>query len=303
MEWLNYHHLLYFWTVAREGGLAPAADKLRLAHPTISTQIHLLEASLGEKLFAKQGRRLVLTDVGRVVYGFADEIFGLGRELLDTVKGRPTGRPLKLVVGIAEVVPKLIAKRLLEPAMSQQDPVRLLCREDKTDRLLAELASHSLDVVLTDAPLPAGSSVRAFNHLLGECGVTIFAARGLAAKHRRRFPRSLDGAPMLLPSDATALRRGLEQWFDAAQIRPRVVAEFDDSALLKEFGRDGTGLFPGPTAIEREIRRQYGVEVAGRIPEVREPFYAISIERRIKHPAVVAICQAARKRLFVAPPP
>jgi LysR family transcriptional activator of nhaA len=301
MEWLNYHHLLYFWTVAREGGLAPAAKKLRLAHPTISAQIHALEGSLGEKLFAKAGRRLVLTEMGHVVFGYADEIFGLGRELLDTVKSRPTGRPLRLVVGIAEVVPKLIAKRLLQPALKQAEPIRLLCREDKTDKLLADLAGHSLDVVLADAPLPAGSSVRGFNHLLGECGVTFFAVKPLAAKHRKGFPGSLNGAPLLLPSDATTLRRSLRQWFDGLDIRPRVIAEFDDSALLKVFGQDGLGLFPAPTVIENEVRRQYGVEVVARVAEVRERFYAISSERRIKHPGVVAICQTARDEIFQKP--
>ena len=298
VEWLNYHHLLYFWTVAREGGISPAAERLRLAHPTISAQVHALERALGEKLFTKQGRRLVLTDVGRVVFGYADEIFGLGRELMDTVKGRPTGQPRRLVVGVADAVPKLIAKRLLEPALQHPDDVRLLCREGKSEGLLRDLASHSLDVVLADAPLPPGSSIRAFNHLLGECGIAFFAVGSMARPRRRGFPRSLDGAPLLLPSEATALRRNLDQWFDALGVRPRVVAEFDDVALLNVFGQEGLGIFPGPAAIEREVRRQYAVQVVGHVPDVRERFFAISIERRIKHPAVAAICQTARERLF-----
>jgi LysR family transcriptional activator of nhaA len=301
MEWLNYHHLLYFWLAARQGGITRAARTLRLAHPTVSGQIHALEDALGEKLLAREGRKLVLTEMGRVVYGYADEIFGLGRELLDTVKGRPTGRPLRLVVGIAEVVPKLVAKRLLDPARELAEPVQLVCREDKTDRLVAELAAGSLDVVLTDAPVQHGGRVRAYNHLLGESGVTFFAAPALAGRHRAGFPGSLDGAPALLPVAGTALRGALEAWFETRRIRPKVEAEFDDTALLKAFGQDGVGLFPAPTAIEAEVRRQYDVEVVGRIPEVRESFYAISPERRLKHPAVVAISAAARESFLMRP--
>jgi LysR family transcriptional activator of nhaA len=301
MEWLNYHHLLYFWLAAREGGITRAAATLRLAHPTVSGQIHALEDALGEKLFAREGRKLVLTEMGRVVYGYADEIFRVGRELLDTVKGRPTGRPLRLVVGIAEVVPKLVAKRLLDPARSLSEPVRLVCREDRTDRLVAELAAGGLDVVLTDVPLGHGARVRAFNHLLGESPVTLFAAASLAAQHRRGFPASLEGAPMLLPGPGTALRGALDAWLESRRIRPSVEAEFDDPALLKAFGQDGVGIFPAPTAIEAEVRRQYRVEVVGRIPEVRESFYAISPERRLRHPAVVAISTVARDSFLLRP--
>ncbi len=294
MDWLNYHHLLYFWLVAREGGVAKAAAKLRLSHPTVSGQVHALEDVLGEKLLERAGRKLVLTEMGRVVYGYADEIFALGSELLDTVKGRPTGRPMRLVVGIAQVVPKLVAKRLLDPARALPSPLRMVCREDKTDRLVAELGAGGVDVVLTDAPLPSGGRVRAFNHLLGESDITLFGTAQLAARHRRGFPASLDGAPMLLPAEGTALRRSLDAWFDAHRIHPRIEAEFDDNALLKAFGQDGAGVFPAVTAIEAEVRRQHEVEVVGRVPEVRESFYAISAERRLKHPAVVAISTAAR---------
>ncbi len=299
MEWLNYHHLLYFWLVAREGGVAKAATKLRLSHPTVSSQIKALESALGEELFVKQGRRLVLTEMGTLVYGYAEEIFRLGQELMDTVKGRPTGGPMRLVVGIAEVVPKLIAKRLLDPARSEAQPVHMICREDKTDRLLAELAAHGVDVIISDSPLPPGSAVKAFSHLLGECGTTIFARKDLAKHYRRGFPRSLDGAPMLLTTEVTASRRSLNQWFDSKGIRPVVRAEFDDSALLQVFGQDGDGLFPAPTAIEDGVTRQYEVEIVGRLPDVRERFYAISVERRLRHPAVVAISQAARQELFI----
>jgi LysR family transcriptional activator of nhaA len=200
MDWLNYHHLLYFWTVAREGSVARAAERLRLAHPTVSAQIHALEDSLGEKLLERRGRNLVLTEMGTVVLSYANEIFGLGRELVDTVKGRPTGRPLRLAIGISQMLPKLITKQWLAPAFAEADAagtkLRILCREDSTERLLNELVAHRLDVVFTDRAVPAGSGIRAYNHLLGECGLTIFATKTLAAKHKKAFPRSLHGAPL-----------------------------------------------------------------------------------------------------------
>jgi LysR family transcriptional activator of nhaA len=297
MEWLNYHHLLYFWLAAKEGGVTRAADELRLAQSTVSAQIRQLEHVLGERLFRREGRRLVLTDVGRTVYRYADEIFGLGRELLDAVKDRPTGRPLRFNVGVADQVPKVIAHRLLAPALALDVPVRVVCTEGKTAQLLGELATHQLDVVLTDTPLGPETSVRAFNHLLGESTVTIFGTAALAARARQRFPRSLSDAPLLLPTVGTALRRTLDQWFAAHDLRPNVVAEFEDGALLMVFGQEGVGLFPGPTALDKDIRRQYRVAVAGRLDDVRERFYAISVERRLKHPAVVAISDAARTAL------
>jgi LysR family transcriptional activator of nhaA len=298
MEWLNYHHLLYFWVVAKEGSIARATKELRLAQPTISGQIHRLEEVLEEKLFARRGRNLELTEIGRVVFRYAEEIFALGRELQDTLKGAPVGRPLTLLVGVADVVPKLIARRLLEPALKISEPVRLVCREDKPDRLLAELAVHELDIVLADAPVSPSLRVRAFNHLLGECDVVFLATPRLAAAHRRGFPRSLNGAPLLLPTENTALRRSLDQWFTTHGIRPRVVGEFEDSALLKEFGQTGLGIFPAPSVIVDEVRGQYRVRLVGRLEEVRERFYAISVERKLKHPAVVAISQEARERTF-----
>jgi LysR family transcriptional regulator, transcriptional activator of nhaA len=298
MEWLNYHHLLYFWTVAREGSVTRAAGELRLGQPTVSAQIRTLEEALGEKLFTRVGRNLALTEVGRVVFRYADDIFSLGRELLDAVKDRPTGRPILFQVGIADVIPKLIAYRLLRPAFELSAPVRLVCREGKPDRLLAELAVHDLDLVLTDAPLGPTHKVKAFNHLLGECELTFFGSAPLARAHRRGFPRSLHGAPVLLPTDNTTLRRALDQWFDTEGIRPVVMSECEDNALLDVFGAAGVGMFAAPAAIEKEIRREYGVEVIGRVGSVRERFYAISIERKLKHPAVVAIVEAAREKMF-----
>lgn len=298
MDWMNYHHLLYFWTAVREGSVSRAAKKLRLARTTVTGQIRVLEESFGERLFERQGRRLALTEMGRIVFGYCEEIFALGNELLETVRGRPSGRPTHLVVGIAENVPKLVAKEILDPALRLAPRVHLVCREDRADRLVAELANHALDVVLTDAPLAPGSGIRAYSHPLGECGVTFLAAPRLAARLRGKFPASLDGAPVLLPTRSTQVRRALDYWFEENEIRPDVHAEFDDSALLKEFGRDGRGAFPAASAIETRVMRQYGVKVVGRLPQIREKFYAISAERRIKNPAVAAICNSARAQIF-----
>jgi LysR family transcriptional activator of nhaA len=298
MEWLNYHHLFYFWTVVRTGGITRASAELRLAPPTISAQIRSLEASLGEKLLDRSGRNLTPTDMGRVIFRYADEIFSLGRELVDTVKGRPTGRPLRLVIGVADVLPKSIVHWLIEPALQLGEPVRIVCREDNAEHLLAQLAIQELDLVLLDAPIAPTVKIRAYNHLLGECGVTFVATPELAATYRRRFPQSLHGAPLLLPTENTAIRRSLEQWFDSQAIRPEVVGEFEDYALLREFGRTGTGVFPAPTVVEKHLRRQYGLQRVGRTEAVRGRFYAISVEKKLKHPAVVAICETARRRLL-----
>ena len=298
MEWLNYHHLLYFWTVAREGSVTRASQQLRLAQPTVSGQLKALEDALGEKLFERTGRRLVLTDVGRVVLRYADEIFSLGRELQDTLKGRPTGRPIRFTVGVADAVPKLVAYRLLLPALSLPEPVHIVCREDKPERLLAELSVHSLDLVISDSPVGAGVKVKAYSHLLGETPVAFFGSDALASGYRKGFPRSLEGAPVLMPTEGSTLRRSLDQWLDTEGIRPRVVGEIEDSALLKVFGQAGVGLFAAPVAIEAELRAQFGVKLLGRVDTVKERFYALSAERKLKHPAVVAICEGARRRLF-----
>jgi LysR family transcriptional activator of nhaA len=298
MDWLNYHHLLYFYTVAKEGSVSRAAKQLRLAQPTLSGQIRKLEEAFDEKLFARSGRHLVLTEMGQVVYRYADEIFTLGRELTDTLRGRPTGRPSKVSIGIADVVPKHITHRLLEIALELPEPVQIVCHEGKTERLVADLAVQGYDLVITDAPLPAHVSVKAYNHLLGACSVSLFATPALAKSLRGRFPKSLDGAPMLLPTSNTSLRRSLDQWLQRCEVRPRIVAEFEDSALLKVFGKHGHGVFPAPSVLEREIQTQYGVRALGRAAEVSERFYAITAERRIKHPAVAAITEAARDRLF-----
>ena len=302
MEWLNYHHLLYFWTVAREGTIARASQELRLAQPTISGQIRVLEDQLGEKLFQRSGRNLVLTDMGRVVYRYADDIFSLGRELMDTLKDRPTGRPMRFQVGVADEVSKMIAYRLLEPAMRLPQQVQIVCRDGAADRLLTELATHSLDLVIADTPISPAIKVKAFSHALGETPVTVFATAKLAAARRKNFPRSLDGAPFLLPTSGKTLRRTLDQYFDQQSIRPRVVAELDDSALMTTFGQAGAGLFVAPTVIEKEVLRQFDVAIVGRLDAVRERYFAISVERRLKHPAVVAISEAANEMLMAKRP-
>lgn len=302
MEWLNYHHLLYFWMAAKEGSISRAGQKLRLAQPTISGQIRLLEESLGEQLFTKAGRGLVLTEVGQMVYRYAEEIFSLGQELQDVLKGRPRGRPMQLQVGISDLVPKLIAYRILRPALEMEEPVQIVCDEGTPERLLGELAEHRLDVVLTESPVPGTIPVKAYSHLLGTSTVTLFAAPQLAARYRRKFPASLDGAPFLLPMEGLSLRRPLDQWFDSENIRPKVVAEFKDRALMTTFGQAGAGVFPAPTAIAEEVRAHYRVSAIGAVESLTERFYAISVERRLKHPAVVTISEAAKVKLFAGNP-
>ena len=298
MPSLNYRHLYYFWTVAREGSITRACKQLHVTQPAISTQLHKLEEQLGEPLFAKSGRGLMLTDAGRVAFEYADEIFSLGRELSETLRGRPTGKPMRLTVGVTDAFPKLLAYRILAPALRMDPPVHLVLQDDRPERLFADLSIKGVDLVLTDAPLPPTAPIRAYNHLLGECGATFFAAPALAEAYAPGFPASLQGAPVLLPAEGTTLRRSLVQWFGSVGVEPHVVAEVGDSALLKTFGQAGMGIFASPSAIEAEIRRQYGVAVVGRVEEIRERFYAISVERKLKHPAVVALSQMAREALF-----
>jgi len=298
MEWLNYHHLLYFWITAKEGSIRAASEKLLLAQPTISAQIHALEKSFGVKLFDRVGRNLAITEAGRVVYRYADKIFSLGSELVDTVKGQLKGAPIPLNIGVTDALPKRMAYRFLQPAISLPEQVRLVCYEGTPTELLKKLAAHELDVVLSDAPVSSDIRVRAFNHLLGECGVSILAVRELANRYHRRFPQSLDASPFLMPTHYTSLRSSLEHWFDSEGIHPAIVGEFQDSTLLKAFGREGKGLFAVPTVIEKEIMQQYAVRLVGRTESIRERFYVITVERKVTHPAVVAIVDAARGEIF-----
>lgn len=298
MEWLNYHHLLYFWTVVRAGSIHKASEELRVSPPAISTQLKLLEDQLGDKLLVRSGRRLVLTEMGRTVSSYAEDIFTLGRELLDVVKNRPTGRPLRLDVGVVDVMPKVVVQTLLEPALHLREAVRIICREASADQLLGRLTTHELDVVLSDSPVDPTLKIRAYSHLLGECGVMFVAGVKAAARYRRDFPQSLDGAAMLLPTDNTALRRNLDFWFESNGIRPRILGEFEDFALLRAFGETGAGVFPLPSVVGAQIRRQKALRIVGATTEVRSQFYAISAERKLQHPAVLAIRTAARKELF-----
>jgi Transcriptional regulator len=298
MEFLNYHHLRYFWAVAKEGGLTKAAAKLHVSQPTISAQIQSLEAVLGGKLFRRTGRNLRLTDVGQHVLSYAEEIFSIGQDLLSSVKQRPTSRPLRLHLGVADALPKLVTYRIIEPIFSLQQPVQVSCWETKLSDMLVELTAYRLDIVLADEPASSGVNARIFNHLLGECGVTFCAEATLASKLRSGFPKSLNGAPALLPMANTGLRRSIEKWFHTNDIRPRLVGEFEDPALLHVLAFHGLGFIPVATLVAKEAATRFGFGVIGRTDACRQRFYAITPERKLTHPAVTAITSAARRRLF-----
>lgn len=296
---INYKHLRYFWSVAREGSVARAGERLNLTPQTISGQLSRLEEHLGVALFTRVGRNLELTDAGRLVLSYADEIFSLGGELEEAIHQLPTDRPRLFRVGVVDVLPKSVAHRILQPALHMSDPVRMSCREADLDTLLAELAIHRLDLVLADRPVPPTVSTRAFSHELGGCSVSFFATDAVANRLTGTFPRSLEGAPLLLPSGGNQLRAAIDQWLERRRIHPRLVADFDDSALMKAFGQEGAGVFIAPSAIEREVERQYRVKAIGRIDEVKEQFYAISVERRVTHPVVATLLERAREALFI----
>jgi len=298
MSSLNYKHLHYFWAVAKAGGIARASERLHLTPQTVSGQLSLFENTLGYKLFTRVGRRLELSDAGRVVLSYAEEIFTLGEELEGVMRHPTQGRMPQFRVGVSDAVPKSIAYRLLEPALRLPEPPCIVCREGKLAGLLAELAVHRLDIVIADSPMPPTVSIKGFSHPLGESGMTFFATAQLARKHKGSFPHCLDGAPMLLPGEDSAVRPRLMQWFEKLRVHPRIVGEFDDGALQKAFGQVGTGIFAAPSAIAKEVRLQYGVVAIGHTSAVTEQFYAISVERRLTHPAVVAISSAARQKLF-----
>ena len=295
---INYKHLHYFWTVAREGGVARASERLHLTPQTISGQLSSLEEYLGVDLFTRVGRNLELSETGRLALSYTDEIFSLGSELEEVLHHLPDDRPQLFRMGVVDVVPKSIAHRILEPVLQFSKPVRMICREASLDTLLAELAVHRLDFVLADRPIPASVSTRGFSHKLGECAVSFFATEKLKKKLKGDFPRCLDGAPLLLPGSGTQIRSGIERWLDKHRIHPRMVAEFDDSALMKAFGKEGVGVFIAPAAIASEVERQYQVATIGRVAEVKESFYAISVERRVTHPIVSAVVEAAHESLF-----
>lgn len=298
MNHLNYNHLQYFWAVAHEGSVMRAAESLHVTPQTISGQLRLLEESIGQPLFDRVGRRLVLSEMGHLVLEYADEIFSIGNELSQFVRGQTIAGPSLLSIGIVSSMPKLIAERIVAPALEGDHPLRIRCHEASLEQLLGELAVHKLDIVLSDQPMPQGFSLRAYNHRLGESGLAFFAKKRVARRYKRDFPACLNNAPMLLPGQNSALRRRLDEWFDSNSIAPQVMGEFDDSALLKAFGEAGAGLFAAPAVIAAEVCKMYNMTVIGETNDVSEQFYAISPERRIKHPAVSLITETARNSLF-----
>jgi len=298
MEWLNYHHLRYFWTVAKKGGVRKAADELHVSQPSISAQLHLLEDSLGEKLFQRSGRSLVLTEAGHVALSYADEIFSAGRELMNVMKQRPGKRALRLNIGITDAVSKLITFQILRAAFRFTDPVHIVCREGEIGPLVNRLQSHRLDIVLADEPASSSLKARIFNHRLGRSGFTFCAMPAMAAKLRRNFPQSLDGAPALLPSENMGMRTALETWFDSRDIRPRLIGEFEDSALMEVCSSSGRGFTVVHTVVDRAALKHYGLRVIAKVDECGSDFYAITAERRMKHPAVVAITKHAYSEIF-----
>lgn len=298
MESLNYHHLYFFWVVMNTGSIKAASVRLKLAQSTISSQLSSLEKAIGGKLFERVGRSLEPTDLGYMVFSYADKIFTIGQEMMNSVHSIPAEEPLSLKVGVGEMVPKLLTHKFLQPAMKLSKHIHLTCQEGNEEDLLSELAVHNLDVVFSDAPLRSSLSVKAYSHLLCECGVSFFATKDLADTLREKFPYSLDKMPMLLPMSSIALRGRLDRWFDQLDILPHIVGEFNDSALIRVFGQAGDGVFVYPQVIEEEIQQQYNVQVVGRVNEVIERYYAISVERIIKHPAIVAISEATRRKSF-----
>ncbi len=289
---LNFRHLHYFWVVAKEGSVTRAAERLGLAVQTVSAQLALLEQSLGKSLFRPQGRRLVLTEAGQIALRYADQIFLLGGQLLEALAETDLDKTLRLTVGISDSLPKLIASRLLESALTLPQPVRLICYEEQFDTLLGKLSVHKIDVMLTDRAVPPGSALRVFSHLLGEFEIGLFGLPALAEKYREGFPASLQGAPLLLPTRNNALRGRIDQWLSTHDLSPNIFGEFDDNALLNTFGQQGRGLFPAPTALAADVQEQLGAVLVGAMSQVREQIYALSNERKIQHPAIAAILNA-----------
>lgn len=300
MDWLNYHQLLNFWLVAREGSVQRASELLHVTPSSVSIQIRQLERAFGAKLFKKQGRGLVLTEMGQQVSVYASEIFAKGRELMELVKGRPAGKPLELRVGVRDIMPKLVAFRLLQPALELDQPVRLICHEGEMSQLVSDLAIHKLDVVLSDIALDPLYKIQAYSHRLGESEVMVVGTKTLAKRYRRDFPSSLDGAPFLLPTENSALRRQMDRWFSDLNLVPTVCGEFADSAMMKIAGVNGLGLLAIPSMIEAEVQQIYGLQRVGVAAGVLEQFFAVSVERKIKHAGVLAIREQAR--LLPAPP-
>jgi LysR family transcriptional regulator, transcriptional activator of nhaA len=298
VEFLNYHHLRYFWVVAQEGSLRKASEKLHVSQPTISEQIVALESAVGDKLFHRSPRGLLLTDTGRLAFSYAEEIFSLGQDFLHSLKQGPAARPLRVNIGIADSLPKLISHEIVRPIFRLEQPVHALFTEGKTSDLLGQLAVYRVDMVLADEPAPGSLPIKAFNHLLGKTGVSFCAEASLAGRLRSGFPRCLDDKPMLLPAPGTVLRRTLDKWFLDHRIRPRVIAEYEDAGLMKVAAADGLGCFPLPTRAVAETISRYGFKVIGEAEDCAAHYYAITAERRLTHPAVMAVTSNARGTLF-----
>ncbi len=295
---LNYHHLFYFWHIVREGSIRQASDKLGVSQPTISEQLAALEAALGESLFDRGGRSLELTDVGQIVYRYATDIFTLGNEMLKALEGSLPNRPQRLVVGITEGIPKMLAYRLLKPVLRGPGQMALVCYEDPLEKLVVDLVNHAVDVVLADSAAVGETSIPIQDHLLGQSGIAFFARHEMAVRLRPWFPECLGTVPMLLPTPNTSLRRALDGWFHEKGIRPEIAGEFQDAGLLARFGEQGLGVFPACFAVEEDMRTHHRTEVVGRVPEIRQPFYALSVERRVVNPGVIALMRSARDELF-----
>lgn len=296
---LNYKHLHYFWSVANEGSIVKAGEKLHITPQTISGQLSLLEQSIGNALFEKDGRGLKMTETGRLVKRYADEIFDLGRELNDVLRGSPAIGPAEFIVSAASALPKTIVQKIIQPGLKIDQDISLTSREGPVEDILADLAIHKVDMVLSDIPLTGALSIKAFNHKLGESGLTFFAATHLAKQYIDNFPQSLNLAPMLMPTPQYAIRQQVDNWLSERQIYPIVRGQFDDSALMKSFGQSGLGIFFMPSIIADEVCKNFDVEIIGQLDEITQKFYAISAERKVRHPAVAAICDNARHNLFV----
>lgn len=295
---LNYRQLHYFWVVAKTGSIVRACEQLNLTPQTISGQISLLEQTFGVELFRRVGRRLELTEAGRQTLPYAEQMFQLGGELEAMLRARPDEQQILFRVGVADVVPKSIVYRLIAPTMELAETIRITCREDKFERLLADLAIQRLDLVISDSPMPTHLDIKGYSQKLGECGISFFATPALAERYGEDFPHSLHGAPLLIPGAETVVRSRLLRWFAELQIQPRIIGEFDDSALMQAFGQSGSGVFIAPSVIAEEVKRQYSVQLLGQTDVVSESFYAISVDRKVKHPAIVAITEGARRELF-----
>ncbi len=295
---INYKHLRYFWMVAREGSIAKASKLLFLTPQTISGQLTVLEEKLGVSLFEKSGRSLKLTDAGLIVQSYANDIFSLGNELEEVLHNKPQKRLVHLKAGIANSIPKSIAYHLLEPVLHLKDPIKIICREDNLSTLLGELAEHKLDIVISDRPIPESPSINGFNHHLGECGITFFCTDELREQLHGEFPACLNNMPLLLTGDASSTKNKVIQWLKKQNIFPHVVAEFDDGALMKAFGQRGAGIFIAPSITAKEVEIAFNVRAIGETTKVMESFYAISMDRKVKHIGVVTILDSAREQFF-----